>query len=62
MTPAFRLSLRCALVFNCALAIAGEPSPLPALAATPDEVPIHAFRANIPQAAVDDMRRRLANS
>ena len=31
----------------------------PALAATADDVAIHAFRANVPQAAVDDMRRRL---
>src|SRR5688572_17528216 len=31
----------------------------PVLAATPNDVAIHAFRANVPQAAVDDMRRRL---
>jgi pimeloyl-ACP methyl ester carboxylesterase len=31
----------------------------PAIAAGADDVAIHAFRANVPQAAVDDMRRRL---
>ena len=32
----------------------------PAIAASTNDVAIHAFRANIPQAAVDDMRKRLA--
>jgi pimeloyl-ACP methyl ester carboxylesterase len=31
----------------------------PAVAANADDVAIHAFRANVPQTAVDDMRRRL---
>jgi len=31
----------------------------PVLAATPDDATVHAFRANVPQSAVDDMRRRL---
>jgi pimeloyl-ACP methyl ester carboxylesterase len=31
----------------------------PVLAATPNDVAIHAFRANVPQPAVDEMRRRL---
>jgi pimeloyl-ACP methyl ester carboxylesterase len=31
----------------------------PALAATPDDAAIRAFRAHVPQAAVDDMRKRL---
>ena len=31
----------------------------PAIAANADDVAIHVFRANVPQTAVDDMRRRL---
>ena len=31
----------------------------PAVAANADDVAVHVFRANVPQAAVDDMRRRL---